>query len=114
MYIRQTKIKNSKQGLPYYTYRLVESVRDGQKINQRTLLNLGKNFAVDKEHWPALTARIEQPLHAPNEQQASLFDLKQPLDESLEATAQRYTALILHKQSQPISPRHRRLPKRDF
>ena len=84
MYIRQTKIKNSKQGLPYYTYRLVESVRDGKKVNQRTLLNLGKNFAVDKEHWPALTARIEQLLHAPNEQQASLFDLEQPLDESLE------------------------------
>ena len=50
MYIRQTKIKNSKQGVPYYTYRLVESVRDGEKVKQRTLLNLGKNFAVDKEH----------------------------------------------------------------
>jgi transposase len=103
MYIRQTKIKNSKQGVPYYTYRLVESVRDGEKVKQRTLLNLGKHFAIDKEHWPALTARIDQLLHDPSEQQASLFDLKQPLDESLEASAQRYTALILHKQSQPLA-----------
>ena len=103
MYIRQTKIKNSKQGVPYYTHRLVESVRDGEKVKQRTLLNLGKNFAVDKEHWPALTARIDQLLHDPGEQQAALFDLKQSLDESLEAAAQRYTSLILHKQSQPLA-----------
>ncbi|MFT5164694.1 MAG: hypothetical protein ACI9FJ_003303 [Alteromonadaceae bacterium] len=50
MYIRQTKIKNSKQGVSYYTYRLVESVRDGEKVKQHTLLNLGKHFSIDKEH----------------------------------------------------------------
>jgi transposase len=103
MYIRQTKIKNSKQGVPYCTYRLVESVRVGEKVKQLTLLNLGKNFNIDREHWPALTARIVQLLQAPDGQQADLFDLKQSLDESLEMAAQRYTALILHKQSKPLT-----------
>ena len=101
MYIRQTKISNSKQGVPYFTYRLVESVRDGKKVQQRTLLNLGKHFAIDKKHWPALTARIEQLLQA-SEAQASLFDLDIPLDQYLEAAAQRYFTLILNKQSEPI------------
>ena len=32
MYIRQTKIKNNKQGEAYYTYRIVESIREGKKV----------------------------------------------------------------------------------
>jgi hypothetical protein len=99
MYIRQTKIKNTKQGVPYYTFRIVESVRDGAKVKQKTLLNLGKHFDIDKAHWPALTSRIEQLLQGEDEPQATLFDLNLPLDESLEEAAQRFTALILRLQS---------------
>jgi len=101
MYIRQTKIKSGKLGEPYYTYRIVESIREGKKVKQVTLLNLGKNFEIEKEHWPALISRIDQLLQS--DQQTHLFDLQKPLDESLEAAAQRYAALIIHKQSQPIS-----------
>ena len=100
MYIRQTKIKSGKLGKPYFTYRIVESIRDGKKVKQTTLLNLGKNFDIDKENWPFLIARIEQLLQP--EQQVSIFDIQDPLDEVLETAAQRYAALIIHKQSQPI------------
>ena len=101
MYIRQTKIKSGKLGESYYTYRIVESIREGKKVKQVTLLNLSKHFEIEKEHWPALISRIDQLLQS--DQQTPLFDLQKPLDESLEAAAQRYTALIIHKQSQPIS-----------
>ncbi|MEN8250586.1 MAG: IS1634 family transposase [Bacteroidota bacterium] len=103
MYIRKTKIKNSKQGDAYYTYRIVESIREGHKVKQKTLLNLGKNFDIDPMHWPALISRIEQLLLDNSQgEQADLFDVQQALDETLEKAAQRYCALIIHKQSQPI------------
>ena len=60
MYIRKTKTKTRDQGEAYYTDRIVESVRLGQQVKQRTLLNLGKDFAIEPSHWPLLTARIEQ------------------------------------------------------
>ena len=42
---------------------IVESVREGTHVKQRTLLNLGKDFAIEPAHWPLLTARIDQLLH---------------------------------------------------
>jgi len=103
MYIRKTKIKNSTQGEAYYTYRIVESIRKGNKVKQKTLLNLGKNFDIDSSHWPALISRIEQLLLDGSQgEQASLFDLQQDLDEALELAAQRYTAMIIQKHSQPV------------
>ena len=104
MYIRKTKIKNSKQGDAYYTYRIVESIREGDKVKQKTLLNLGKNFDIDASHWPALVSRIDQLLKNDYQgEQTSLFDLQQDIDETLEQAAQRYTSLIIYKQSQPIA-----------
>ena len=44
MFIRRTTIKSRESGEPYYTYRLVESVRVGAGVRQHTLLNLGRNF----------------------------------------------------------------------
>jgi transposase len=104
MYIRKTKIKNSKQGEAYYTYRIVESIRDGNKVKQKTLLNLGKHFDIDPSQWSALICRIEQLLQNDVQgEQTDLFNLHQELDETLEKAAQRYTAQIIHKQSQPVS-----------
>ena len=57
MYIRRTKTKTADHGEDSYTYRIVESVRVGTQIKQRTLLNLGKDFAIDPAHWPLLAAR---------------------------------------------------------
>lgn len=104
MYIRKTKIKNSKQGEAYYTYRIVESIREGNKVKQKTLLNLGKHFDIDPSHWSALICRIEQLLQSDVEgEQTDLFDLQLELDETLEKAAQRYSAQIIHKQSQPVA-----------
>ncbi len=55
MYIRRTTIKSRRTGEPYYTYRLVESIRMDQDVRQRTLVNLGRHFDVPREqgrlHW---------------------------------------------------------------
>lgn len=102
MYIRKTKTKNLDDGGAYYTYRIVESVRMGKQVKQRTLLNLGKDFAIDSEHWPLLTARIEQLLEGSEPCQQELFHLADDLAQLLEASAQRYSALIVAKLGQPV------------
>ncbi len=86
MYIRRTTIKSRRSGEPYYTYRLVESVRTDQGVRQRTLVNLGRHFDVPQEQWAALAQRIEQLLNG----QQELFP--PDLDPELESTAQRYAA----------------------
>ena len=59
MYIRRTAIKSRASGEPYYSHRLVESVRIEQRVHQRTVLNLGRHFEVPREQWAALAQRIE-------------------------------------------------------
>ena len=90
MYIRRTKTKTLNQNHAYTTYRMVESVRLGQKVKQRTLLNLGKEFSIDQAHWPLLCARIEQLLQGSEAVQGEIFDLADELNQTLEAAAQRY------------------------
>jgi hypothetical protein len=102
MYIRKTKTKNLDDGGAYYTYRIVESVRLGKQVKQRTLLNLGKDFAIDCEYWPFLTARIEQLLEGSEPHQQELFHLADDLSQLLEASAQRYSALIVAKLAQAV------------
>jgi transposase len=90
MYIRRTTIKSRQTGEPYYTYRLVESVREGARVRQRTLLNLGRHFEVPREQWGALVQRIE---HLVGGQQ----DLMPAyLDARWEEAAQRYAAQLVH------------------
>ncbi len=102
MYIRKTKTKSLDAGGAYYTYRIVESVRLGKQVKQRTLLNLGKDFAIDSKYWPLLTARIEQLLEGSETHQQELFHLADELTQRLEAAAQRYSALIVAKLAQPV------------
>ena len=54
MYIRRTTIKSRRTGEPYYTYRLVESVRLEGRVRQCTLVNLGRHFDVPREQWAPL------------------------------------------------------------
>ncbi|MGF1613380.1 MAG: hypothetical protein ACFCVA_05535 [Gammaproteobacteria bacterium] len=89
MYIRRTAIKSRRTGEPYYTYRLVESVRLEGGVRQRTLLNLGRHFDVPRERWGLLAQRIEQLLS----QQNTLLTIE--LDPQSEAAAQRYAALVV-------------------
>lgn len=95
MYIRCTTIKSKQSGEPYKTHRLVETERINGQVQQRTLLNLGRHFAVPKAKWTLLAKRIEQLLSA----QSSLFALE--LDTELEDLAQRYAAQIVATRSLP-------------
>ena len=58
MFIRRTVTRRT-EGCTYHTHRLVRSERDGDKVRQRTLLNLGAGFDLPKVHWPMLCQRIE-------------------------------------------------------
>ena len=46
MFVRRTQTRTSTDGERYFTHRLVCSHRIGSRVRQRTLLNLGRHFAV--------------------------------------------------------------------
>ena len=87
-------IKSLHSGEPYYTYRLVESVRRGEKVRQKTLLNLGRHFEVPKAQWSALSRRIEALLHG------QLELMPEELEPQWEALAQQYAARILRERGE--------------
>jgi hypothetical protein len=95
MYIRRTHTNNSATGERYYTYRLIESRRINGNPRQHTLLNLGKHFVVDQDHWPTLCARIDEIVR----HQASIFPMDFP--SSVELEAQRIAAQLLARQATP-------------
>ncbi len=111
MYIRRTKTKSLEDGSAYFTYRIVESFRIGKQVKQRTLLNIGADFIIEQKHWPLLTARIGQLQQGSEPQQEELFNLADDLNQLLEETAQRYSALITAKLSQPLDSKK---PIRDY
>jgi len=88
MYIRRTKSRQT-DGASYHTHRLVRSERDGARVRQRTLLNLGRHFDIDRERWPLLCQRVEQALDG----RAGLFDT--PVPAEVEREAQRIAAQLL-------------------
>lgn len=89
MFIRKTTC-SKKSAKQYYTHKLVESVRIGNGVKQRTVLNLGTDFCFPKESWKDIAKRIEQILYG----QQSLFSLP----DDIEKAAQRYAAKIIQKQ----------------
>jgi len=92
MFIRKTTTRHKKDGASYTTHRLVESTRVGEKVRQRTLLHLAADFSIPRESWPALTNRVEEILH----RQESLL----PVDEAVEAEAQRLAASLIAKKQE--------------
>ena len=60
MFIRCTNTRGRVSGEAYFSYRLVETHREGNVVRQRTLLNLGRHFDLPQSEWPTLAARIEQ------------------------------------------------------
>jgi len=103
MFIRKTKIKSGPNGEPYYSYRLVETSRTSAGVKQRTLLNLGKYFAIDSAHWALLAKRIEELVQSNTHcNQQALFNVSIDLDAELEATAQRYAAQVILKYSNAV------------
>ncbi len=57
VFIRKTQTKAGNKD-PYFTYRLAQNVRDGQRIRQQTLLNLGTHFEIEESDWTLLGSRI--------------------------------------------------------
>ena len=88
MYVRRTKSRQT-DGASYHTHRLVQSERDGARVRQRTLLNLGRHFDIEREQWPLLCQRVEQALGGAPE----LLDHAVP--EPVEREAQRIAAQLL-------------------
>ena len=60
MFVRRTQTRATADGERYFSHRLVCSQRIGSRVRQRTLLNLGRHFAVAQSEWPLLCSRIEQ------------------------------------------------------
>ena len=81
MYIRRTKTRQMTNGAAYYPHRLVRSEREGSKVRQRTLLNLGHHFSIEQIHWPAFCAYLEQLLRG----QETLLPPELPADAEQEA-----------------------------
>ena len=90
MFIRRTRTRTGERGEVYYSHRLVRSERSGEKVRQRTLLNLGSDFPVERRHWAVLCSRIQQLL----DRQAELVPLSCP--EEVERHAQRIAAQLLN------------------
>ena len=76
MYIRKTKTgASSNKNL--YTHRVVKSFRTSEnKVQQRTLLNLGANYCIPQEWWKLLCARIEEILNG----QTTLIDTNEEIE----------------------------------
>ena len=87
MFVRRTRTRAT-DGAVYHTHRLVRSERDGARVRQRTLLNLGRHFDIGRDHWPLLCQRVEQVLAADGD----LFGDAPP---AVEAEAQRIAAQLL-------------------
>ena len=95
MYIRRTTTRRTASGEVYHTYRLVESQREGDRVRQTTLLNLGRHFDVPEEHWAGLCARLSQLLGS----QGALVPLEVP--ETVESTAQALAAQFVARVPAP-------------
>ena len=92
MFIRRTKTRTVGTQDHYYTYRLVKSVRLGDKVRQRTLLNLGAHFDLPPAQWSLLYQRLDDLLGG----QATLMDYP----EAVENHAQRIVAQLISRQAE--------------
>ena len=87
MFVRRTLTRRT-GGRDYHSHRLVRSERDGARVRQRTLLNLGGDFDLPKTRWPALCRRIGEILNG----QTPLLD---DVPDAVEDEAQRIAAQLL-------------------
>ena len=96
MYIIKTisKSKNNGSSDKYYTYRLMESLRVGDKVKKITLLNLGSDFNVEQKDWRVLADRINDIIN----QTPILFEV----DKTLESLAQQYATKIIASKAKVV------------
>jgi hypothetical protein len=102
MYIRKVTQKNSETGKIYFTHRLVETYRNSEnKVRQRVLLNLGKNFTIAQDEWKLLADRIEEIISG----QRILFEY----DPQIEKEAQKIAKLVVHRASNLTEPKEEKI-----
>jgi hypothetical protein len=99
MYIRQTITKSSTTSENYTTFRIVDGVRDGAKVKQRTILNLGKYFDLSAELWGQLCARIDELLSGMQRLPGLVEGQNTP---SVEKYAQQFAARIIAKRASAV------------
>jgi len=92
MFIRRTKTRTVGTQDHYFTFRLVKSVRIGNKVRQRTLLNLGAHFDLPPAQWSLLYQRLDDLLAG----QATLMDYPEEVDNH----AQHIVAQLLSRQAE--------------
>ena len=95
MFVRRTRTRAT-DGAEYHTHRLVRSERDGVRVRQRTLLNLGRHFELPRERWPLLCQRVEELL-------AGQMELPLDCPPEVEAEAQRLAARLAGREASPAS-----------
>ena len=88
MFVCRTRTR-SRDGKEYFTFRLVRSQRVGDKVRQRTLLNLGSHFPIQRDHWRTLCQRLQRLL----DPQTDLLPIE--CDPEVEAEAQRIVERLL-------------------
>ena len=102
MFIRAVEHNNKKNRRKYRTYKLVDSVRTERGPRQTTVLNLGTDFNLPKEHWKQLANCIEEIVT----EQQSLFDYPQ----KIRILADQYAKRVIQKHSVVIVPEKKRSP----
>ena len=95
MFIRKTKTGTAKDGSARYSVRLVENERINGKVKQRTLLNLGRHFSIEQEHWGLLCQRVDELLNA---QHRFEFIASHP---QIESQARRIAARVVERAGEP-------------
>ena len=96
MFIRQTKTATAKDGSPRHTIRLVRNDRIGNKVKQHVLLNLGRHFGIERQHWKLLCQRIEEIISGQTH-----FEFVPP-DPNIEYEARRIAARLLEREGQAL------------
>ena len=90
MYIRRVTTRRTASGETYHSYRLVESRREGGRVRQVALLNLGRHFDLPEASWPALCARLGQLLG--NQGELVSVDLPEAVEAQAQTLAARFVA----------------------
>ena len=98
MYIRRVTTRRTAAGESYSSYRLVESRREGGRVRQVTLLNLGSHFDLPEPQWNVLCLRLSQLLG----QQGVLMPADVP--EAVETTAQALAARFVARAPLEATP----------
>lgn len=96
MFIRTVEHKNKKNRRKYRTYKLVDSVRTERGPRQTTVLNLGADFKLPKEHWKQLANCIEEVVT----EQQNIFEYPK----KIRTLADQYARRIIRKQASVIVP----------